>query len=249
MISPAPRWQSATPARPRPRLRSLSLAAQPPFPACLRARNPGRQASHANGTTAHGCPASCGASWPPARYSRSPPAAPCCPLLPTGPPRPATPGRSPAAAGSTQSADPGIYRLLPFTGQQLAAAAALTRRFTALYGTYRHDQPPASYLARLEPLTTSSLQAALALGATAPGLLQERAQEKATVTSTATVTAIRDITGTSITFLVTADQDATTADVTHHSAQDYAITVAMAASTWKVYAIEPADTGQAGSMP
>jgi hypothetical protein len=150
---------------------------------------------------------------------------------------------------STPSAGPGIYRLLPFTQQQLTSAATLAGRFTALYGTYRYNQSLASYLARLKPLTTSSLQTALAQGAAAPGLLQQRAQGKTTATTRATVTAIRDIAGTSITFLVTADQHTTTAGVTRQHTQDYAVTVTSTAGAWKVYAIELASAGQAGSMP
>jgi hypothetical protein len=150
---------------------------------------------------------------------------------------------------STPPASPDIYRLLPFTHQQLTTAAALAGKFTALFGTYRYDQHLASYLARLKPLTTSSLQAALAQGAAAPGLIQQRTHGKTTATTSATVTAIRDIAGTSITFLVTADQRTTTAGVTHQRTQDYAITVTTTAKTWKVYAIELASAGQAGSMP
>lgn len=162
---------------------------------------------------------------------------------------PASARRRPAAVHSTPSAGPGIYQLLPFTQQQLTSAATLAGRFTALYGTYRYNQPPASYLARLKPLTTSSFQTALAQGAAAPGLLQQRAHGKATATSSATVTAIRDIAGTSITFLVTAEQHTTTAGVTRQHTQDYAVTVTTTAGTWKVYAIELASAGQAGGTP
>jgi hypothetical protein len=150
---------------------------------------------------------------------------------------------------STPPASPGSYRLLPFTQQQLTSAAALAGKFTALYGTYRYNQPLAAYLARLKPLTTSALQAVLAQGAVAPGLLQQRGQGKSTVTTSATVTAIRDIAGTSITFLVTAAQHTTTAGITRQHTQDYAVTVSITAGTWKVYAIELASAGQAGGMP
>jgi hypothetical protein len=162
---------------------------------------------------------------------------------------PASAGRRPIAVHSTPLAGPCIYRLLPFTQQQLSSAAALAGKFTALYGPYRYNQPLASYLARLKPLTTSSFQAVLAQGAAAPGLLQQRAQGKTTATTSATVTAIRDIAGTSITFLVTADQHTTTAGVTRQHTQDYAVTVTATAGTWKVYAIELASAGQAGGMP
>ncbi len=162
---------------------------------------------------------------------------------------PASVRRRTAAVHSTPPASPSIYRLLPFTQQQLTSAATLAGRFTALYATYRYNQPLASYLARLKPLTTSSFQTALAQGAAAPGLLQQRAQGKITATTSATVTAIRDIAGTSITFLVTADQHTTTAGVTRQHTQEYAVTVTTTAGIWKVYAIELASAGQAGGMP
>jgi hypothetical protein len=162
---------------------------------------------------------------------------------------PASAGRRPVAVHSAPPASPGIYRLLPFTQQQLTTAAAVAGRFTALYGTYRYNQPLASYLTRLKPLTISSLQTALAQGAAAPGLLQQRARGKTTATTSATVKAIRDIAGASITFLVATDQHTTTAGVTHQHTQDYAVTVTATAGIWKVYAIELASAGQAGGMP
>lgn len=162
---------------------------------------------------------------------------------------PASAGRRPSAVHSAPPAGPDIYRLLPFTQQQLTSAATLAGRFTALYGTYRYNQPLTAYLARLKPLTTSSFQAVLAQGAAPPGLLQQRARGKTTATSSAAVTAIRDIAGTSITFLVTADQHTTTAGVTRQHTQDYAVTVTTTAGTWKIYTIELASVGQAGGMP
>jgi len=87
------------------------------------------------------------------------------------------PASRPAAAAAPPASGDG-YALLPFTRQQLTEAAALAGQFTALYGTYRYDQPPAAYLARLEPLTTSALQSALAQGFTAPGLIQQRTTGK-----------------------------------------------------------------------
>jgi len=160
--------------------------------------------------------------------------------------QPAPASRPPAAAAPPASGDG--YALLPFARQQLTAAAALAGQFTALYGTYRHDQPPAAYLARLEPLTTSTLQAALAQGFTAPGLIQQRTAGKDNAVSTAAVTAIRDIGGTSVTFLVTARQDITSVGAASQVTTRYAVTVTLTAGTWKVYAIELATDGQAGSM-
>ena len=247
-------------SRPGPRRRIGTLTAWPQVPASFARRPPAK------------CPAPGGQDTQTAANTRDRPSnarlfgllrcipavcaafvlAACGVLVPARahqPPGPASAGRRPTAVRRTLSAGPGIYRLLPFTQQQLTSAATLAGRFTARYGTYRYNQPLTAYLARLKPLTTSSFQAVLAQGAAAPGLLQQRAQGKTTATTSATVTAIRDIAGTSITFLVTADQHTTTAGVTHEHTQIYAVTVTTTAGTWKVYAIELASAGQAGGMP
>lgn len=84
----------------------------------------------------------------------------CSVLLPARahqhqPARPAAPASSAAVANRTSAAGPGVYRLLPFTRRQFAAAAALARRFTALYGT----TPP-----RLAQLTGRGDNGAATLG-------------------------------------------------------------------------------------
>lgn len=161
--------------------------------------------------------------------------------------QPAPASRPAAVAAPSASGD--VYALLPFNRQQLTAAAALAGQFTALYGTFRYDQPPAAYLARLEPLTTGALRAALAQGFTAPGLIQQRTTGKESAVSATAVTAIRDIAGSSVTFLVTARQDITIGGAASQVTTGYAVTVALTAGTWKVYAIELATAGQAGSIP
>ncbi len=97
-------------------------------------------------------------------------------------------------------------------------------------------------------LTTSVLQAALEQGFTAPGLSQQRTTGKENAVSTAAVTAIRDIGGTSVTFLVTARQDLAAAGAASQVTIRYAVTMTLTAETWKVYAIDLATDGQAGSM-
>ncbi len=70
-------------------------------------------------------------------------------------------GQAPAAAVTTSSrrsspstplatasdAPFDVYAYLPMSKQQLAAAADLAERFTAEYGTFRHDEDPAAYAA------------------------------------------------------------------------------------------------------
>jgi hypothetical protein len=155
--------------------------------------------------------------------------------------------RLPAPAGTARPGSPDIYRLLPVTAAQLAAADAVATAFTGLYGTYSYTQPVSAYLARLRPYTAPGLQAALDDAAAAPGLLQLRDQQRASATCTATVSTIRDIASTAITVLVTARQATRSQGTTHTTVQDYAVTLAPAESGWQVYDIEPATAGQAGS--
>jgi hypothetical protein len=157
--------------------------------------------------------------------------------------------QKPAAPAGITPGSPNIYRLLPVTAAQLAAATDAAAAFTRLYGTYSDTQPASTYLARLQPYTAPALQTTLADAATAPGLVQLRDRQHASATCTATITAIRDIASTAITVLVTARQATHTQATTRASIQHYALTLAPGDSGWQVYDIEPATAGQAGGTP
>ena len=144
---------------------------------------------------------------------------------------------------------PGIFRLLPVTASQLTAAADVAARFTDAYGTYSYTQPASDYLARLRPYTAPGLQSELAQAAAAPGLRQQRARDRVSDTTTATVTAIRDIASTTVTFIVTARQAARSHGQAAVTVTEYAVTVAPGSGGWQAWDIEPADAGQAGGAP
>lgn len=146
-------------------------------------------------------------------------------------------------------ASAGIYRLLPLTSGQLTAAAHVATAFTSAYGTYSWVQPVSAYVGRLRPYASAELQAQLAHGSAAPGLLQQRARDHASATSTATVTAIRDIAGNTVTFTVTARETVRSRGTARTTVSAYAVTVAPDADGPVAYDIEPATTGQAGSGP
>jgi hypothetical protein len=86
------------------------------------------------------------------------------------------PGRAPArphpaASPAPRPAGPawsGLGALLPISPAQLRAAAALAARFAAAYDTYRPRQRPSAWLARLAPMATRQLAAALARTAATP---------------------------------------------------------------------------------
>jgi hypothetical protein len=161
---------------------------------------------------------------------------------------PAGPITSPpgiTASISPQNFD--IYRLLPFSQSDFAAAADVAQRFTALYGTYRFDEDPKSYVARLQGLVTDDLRAKLDKDAVTPGLIDQRKQDQVVAQGSSSIDSIRTFEPNSIIFLVTGRQQVTKAGgaPSTDSAQ-FAVTVSRDTASWQVYAVEPADVGQAG---
>lgn len=158
-------------------------------------------------------------------------------LTPARPPRPHTSGSPAPRPGNP--VPPGPAALLPISPAQLHEAAALAARFTTAYATHPPGQSPAAWLARLRPMATSQLAAALARTAATPGLWRhpwptagQAADEQ-----------IRDLTPGSVTFTLRLCQPA--ADCGPLAA-GYAVTLTGKASGWAVYDIEPATAGNTG---
>lgn len=163
---------------------------------------------------------------------------------PTAAAPPTTPPPGIDSTISPQNFD--IYRLLPFSQRDFAAAADLAQRFTAAYGTYRFDEEPQTYVQRLRGMVTEALRVELERSASAPGLLEERKADKVVAESTATIDSIRDIEASSVIFVVTGRQRVTNAGQQSQDDQRYAVTVSRDGGSWRVYAFERADAGQAG---
>lgn len=159
-------------------------------------------------------------------------------------PPPTTPPPGIDSTISPQTFD--IYRLLPFSERDFAAAADLAQRFTAAYGTYRFDEEPQTYVQRLQGMVTEALRVELERSASAPGLLEERKSGRVVAESTATIDSIRDIEASSVIFVVTGRQQVTDAGRQSQDDQQYAVTVSRDGGSWRVYAFERADAGQAG---
>ena len=136
-----------------------------------------------------------------------------------------------------------IFSMLPFTRQDFTIAADVARRFTVAYGTYRYDEDPNAYVARLRPLVTADLAAQLQRDSAAPGLLQQRQQDKEVSTSDARLDAIRDFEKDQIIFLVTGTQHISKGGSTSDTTEQYAVTVTRSGGGWVVYAFQPADVG------
>src|SRR5216683_3936600 len=112
---------------------------------------------------------------------------------------------SPAKAGG-QAGTPDIYRWLPFSRAGLAAAASVTARFAADYGTFSYTESATAYLAPMRPLVSSQLAQLLGRAYTTPGLAATRTSQRQTSTATAAITSLRSFGPTSLTFLVTITQ-------------------------------------------
>lgn len=165
---------------------------------------------------------------------------------------PATHQTGVAAPVTVSPAQPGgsvnIYRWLPFSEADLAAAAGVVRQFATDYATYSYTQSAGSYVGRMRGLVTPALSAALARGFATPGIAQLRTQQKQSGSGSGAITALRAFGPSSLTFVVTLTQKTyrtgrtgkTTSAVTTGS---YAITVQRAGRGWQVNDIQLASAG------
>jgi hypothetical protein len=167
-----------------------------------------------------------------------------CSLLPGTAASPAAPA-SPAATAGPQPAAAAVplASLLPFPPARLQAAASLAGRFTAAWDSWSWQQPPAAWLARLQPMAAASLEPALAQAAGDRGVLAQRAAARQVAAATVTGLAISDLTPGSVTVTATATQVITGSSGTSRSSAGWAVTLTPEGSGWLVWDIEPAGAG------
>jgi hypothetical protein len=171
-----------------------------------------------------------------------------CSLLPhpaASPPSASRPARTPAPASprTAPAPVPPLASLLPFSAARLQAAAALAGRFTAAWDSWSWRQPPAAWLAALQPMAAASLDPALAQAAGTRGVLAHRAAGRESARAAVTALQVRDLTPGSVTVTVTAAQVITSSSGTSRSSAGWAVTLTPAGSGWLVWDIEPADAG------
>jgi hypothetical protein len=171
---------------------------------------------------------------PPAHHSTAPVAPP------TTVPPPSTPTPSGAAATSSPVS---IYNWLPFTKQQLAKAAAVVTQFSAYYGTFSYSESASSYVSRMQGLATSQLADQIGSGYAAPGLTDQRKQQKQVSSGSAQIDSLRAFGASSITFVVTITQKITETGGTSHQVNQYAITATETGGTWQASNIQLASVG------
>jgi hypothetical protein len=139
-----------------------------------------------------------------------------------------------------------VYSYLPMSKEQLAAAADLAERFTAEYGTFRHDEDPAAYAARVKQYTTAELGDILTRTLTSPGTVERNRADEVVSTTTAVLKEIRQIDKTSVVFVVSGTQQLATKSGTRQLAEQYAVTVSQLGADWRVFELRPAGEGQDG---
>jgi len=152
---------------------------------------------------------------------------------------------SPATPASTGSAD--IYHLLPFTQADLTAAANTTTAFAKAYATWSYTESAKAYGATFNGLATTTEIATLESDYSSAGA-QQRTANKQVSTGSGTVDLIRSIAAvpqqpTSITFLVTVNQQVTPAQPGATPSSQYAVTVIKQSTAWLVSDIELSDLG------
>lgn len=155
----------------------------------------------------------------------------------------AEPGR-PLATATDRAFD--IYDYLPVPKEQLAAAGDLAERFTAEYGTFRFDEDPAAYAARVKMFTTGGLGDVLTQTITSPGSIQRNRDDQVVSRGSAKLKGIRQVERNSIVFVITGTQQRTTANGASTLADDYAVTVTRVGADWRVFDLQPATEGQDG---
>jgi hypothetical protein len=190
----------------------------------------GSSGHHAQPAAGHPSPASAASS--PAAVT------PAAPAAASSAPSPAA--VSPGAAGTVN-----IYSWLPFTQQDLAAAASVTARFSVDYDTFTYTENAAAYVGKMNGLIADSLATTLQAAYSESGVANLRTGQQQVSTGTAVIDSLRAFGRSSITFIVTAGQRIVSAHGTTTGSTRYAVTVSGSGTSWQVNDIELAAAGDA----
>ena len=167
----------------------------------------------------------------------------CTSWQPLQAPRPPDSASSPTAALTAAAGTPALTAILPFSPARLQAAVDLAGRFTASWDSWSWRQSPATWLARLLPMTAAELRPALAHAADTPGVLAQRDATRQAATATATAAQIRDLTPGSVTVAVTVRQVITSTSGLSQVTASFAVTLTPHGTSWAIWDIEPASAG------
>jgi len=146
-------------------------------------------------------------------------------------------------APAADAGGPDIYAWLPFTQQNLAAAASVAVRFSVDYNTFTFTESAADYVGAMGGLITGQLATTLRAAYQTPGVAQLRKSQKQVSTGTAVIKSLRAFGPSSMTFIVTAGQRLATTNGTSSGSTQYAVTVTGSGSSWQVSDIELESAG------
>jgi hypothetical protein len=138
-----------------------------------------------------------------------------------------------------------IYSWLPFTQQDLAAAASVAVQFSVDYDTFTYTESAAGYVGRMSSLITGQLATTLRAAYQIPGVAKLRTSQEQVSTGTAVIDSLRAFGPSSMTFIVTAGQRLVTTSGTTSGSTQYAVTVTGSGSGWQVSDIELESAGNA----
>jgi hypothetical protein len=156
------------------------------------------------------------------------------------------PSSVPAATSAPTTGDAQIYQWLPFTAASLAAAAQTTTTFARDYSTWSYTESAAAYAAKLSGLVTPQLLATVKNDYSTPGVAGPRTTDKQVSTGSGTIDSIRSLITsptTSITFVVTINQQVTPAQPNSTGSSQYSVTVVPSGGSWLVNDIELSQLG------
>jgi len=165
-------------------------------------------------------------------------------LTPAGPATATTPAPAPTQTASAPSAGGvNIYAWLPFTQQDLTAAASVAVRFSVDYNTFAYTESAAGYVGAMGSLITGQLATTLRAAYQTPGVAQLRKSQKQVSTGTAAISSLRAFGPASLTFIVTTGQRLATASGISNGSTQYAVTMTNSGSSWQVSDIELESAG------
>jgi hypothetical protein len=151
---------------------------------------------------------------------------------------------APAVTASAAAASGvNIYAWLPFTQQDLAAAASVAVRFSVAYDTFTYTENAASYVGAMGGLITGQLAATLQDAYQTPGVAKLRTSQQQVSTGTAAISSLRAFGPSSMTFTVTASQRLVTRNGTSNGSTQYAVTVTGSGASWQASDIELESAG------
>ena len=171
-------------------------------------------------------------------------AAPAASPTVTASPPASAPDSAPAPTATAAGASGlNIYGWLPFTPQDLAAAASVTTRFSVDYNTFTYTESASAYVGAMGGLVTGPLASTLRAAYQTPGVAQLRKSQQQVSTGTAVISSLRAFGPSSMTFIVTAGQRLVTSKGTSSGSTQYAVTVTGSGSSWQVSDIELESAG------